>query len=752
MTLFVLGSLGTAGRYLRWPPNYPEERVVLLTRVRFLAASLALVVGVLTLPLGLSSRAQTTNDCSDPGATTPEASGPTDITAVSGNQRLSVALNPDATVTVFKWPSPSYYDQVKYRTTDRRDRFKGAFPNEGAFIGIAWKPDRDGKGWGFDWLRQWPSSQRFTDADNDEVLTTFSNRRLGLVVRVKDVVAPFQDVFLRDVEVKRSRRSDVRRVRVFAFANYNPVFSKTQQAPISDWCTEEQNDDGAEYVGSDDLVIHSRTGIDESTGEPSSISVGLGLGTRSDGHQVGQDTYEAAGAGLSAYDDAANGRLQGDDAATGQVDAALYEQLSLSRSRSGRVRIIMAAAREANNVTSLIDFARNRSYSKLAGEKRTWWRSWLRGARMPKNAPSVITELAKRSLISIRQAVDSKSGLTVGSIATQSPYGVDWIREGAYVNEALHRAGHPEMVKKHDVRYGQLQASASSKPPGGTTTPSGNWSQNYYADGVVGGNIPYEIDETGLGIWTLWDHYTETSDRNYLISSDVYESIQRAAHYLTDDAPLGCRDPATGLQCTANEEDDPNLRRTLIGAQAAWLGVSSAAKAARVKGGVGAEANAQRWQTRADELRDAIRQNFFDGTCDCYTRDYQTGGTLLWPVRYAPAKSKAAQGQAEANWRHISRVLRGKEDRGELEIRALLGNSYVWDKGRDLKRLKKGLRWVATKPTTNETGLLGEAWMIFPPNRKGTLTTMVSQPHVWSHAMFYLTALNAYGSEAWKDR
>ena len=278
---------------------------------------------------------------------------------------------------------------------------------------------------------------------------------------------------------------------------------------------------------------------------------------------------------------------------------------------------------------------------------------------MPKNAPGVITELAKRSLISIRQAVDSKSGLSVGSIATQSPYGVDWIREGAYVNEALHRAGHPEMVKKHDVRYGQLQASASSKPPGGTTTPSGNWSQNYYADGVVGGNLPYEIDETGLGIWTLWDHYTETSDRDYLISSDIYESIQRAAHYLTDDTPLGCRDPATGLQCNANEEDDPNLRRTLIGAQAAWLGVSSAAKAARIKGGVGAEANAIRWQTRADELRDAIRQNFFDGSCDCYTRDYQTGGTLLWPVRYVPPelqdRRRTGGGELET---HIARAPR----------------------------------------------------------------------------------------------
>jgi GH15 family glucan-1,4-alpha-glucosidase len=729
--------------------------VVLLTRTRsrtrFPASILALTVTTLTLPVGPPLRAQTPNDCSDPNAATPETSGPTDISAVSGNQRLSVALNPDATVTVFKWPSPSYYDQIKYRTTDRRERFKGALPNEGAFLGIAWKPDTDGKGWGFDWLRQWSSRQRFTDPDTDEVLTIFRNRRVGLTVTVKDVVAPFQDVLVRDVSVARTRSSTARRVRIFAFSNYNPVFSKTQQAPVSDWCTEESNDAGAEYVRGDDLIMHVRSGIDESTSEASSIAVALALGSNSDGHQVGQDTYETPGSGLSAYDDSANGRLQGSDESTGQSDGVLYEQLSLGQSRRGRVRVIMAAAADAKNATSLIEGARDRSYDRLAAEKRAWWRAWLRGARVPAGAPNVIARLATRSLISIRQATDAGSGMVVASIATQSPYGVDWIRDGAYVNEALHRAGHPEMVEKHDVRYGELQATATSKPPGGMTTPSGNWSQNFYADGVVGGSIPYEIDETGLGIWTLWDHYAETADRDYLISADVYESIQRAAHYLTDDTPIGCRDPATGLQCTANEEDDPNLSRTLIGAQAAWLGVTSAAKAARVRGGAAAETNAARWEGRADQLRAAIRQNFFDETCTCYTRDHQTGGTFLWPIGFVPRRSKAADGQAEENWRHISRVLRGKEDRGELEVRALLGNSYVWKSGTGLRRVKKGLRWVATKPTTNETGLLGRAWMIFPPNKRGRLTTMVSQPHVWSHAMFYLASLQAYGSKPWRD-
>ena len=82
--------------------------------------SLALIlaaVGALYVPT--RAQAQTAADCYEPNEPTPEKYGPTDISVTTGNQRLSVALNSAGTVTVLKWPSPSFYDQIKYRTTDR---------------------------------------------------------------------------------------------------------------------------------------------------------------------------------------------------------------------------------------------------------------------------------------------------------------------------------------------------------------------------------------------------------------------------------------------------------------------------------------------------------------------------------------------------------------------------------------------------------------------------------------------------------
>src|SRR5438128_2660846 len=52
--------------------------------------------------------------CYKPGEQTYEVYGPTDIGGTDGNGRLSVAVYPQGTLSVFRWPSPSYYDQLKY--------------------------------------------------------------------------------------------------------------------------------------------------------------------------------------------------------------------------------------------------------------------------------------------------------------------------------------------------------------------------------------------------------------------------------------------------------------------------------------------------------------------------------------------------------------------------------------------------------------------------------------------------------------
>jgi hypothetical protein len=691
--------------------------------------------------------AQTAAECMKPAEPTPEDFGPTDISAVTGNRRLSVGLNADATVTVLKWPSPSYYDQIKYRTDDRSEPLLGALPNEGAFIGIA---RRSGNAeWKFSWLREWSSTQRFADDDTDEVVTSFTDARDGLTVTLRDVVAHERDAMVRNITVTRTADSPIRDVRVIAFTNFNPVYSKSAQQPYQDWCSEERNDDGGTYNEDADAVVFARSGVDESTGRSSGAALTMGFTGRSDGHQVGLDNYQTGGpGGTSAYDDAADGELTGAGLAAGQSDAALADDLDLTSARSASTTVVIAAGATTAQALERLDAQRGAA-SGAAASKRQWWRRWLARTVIPRNAPAPVTRLAKRALISMRQAADPR-GLIVASIATQPPEGLDWIRNGAYINRALDVAGHREMVTPHNIRYAELQATTVDKPTGGEATPSGNWSQNYYADGVVGGPIPYSIDQTGLGIWTLWDHYRFIKSESYLFS--VYEEIQLAAQYLTD----VCRDPATGLHCVAPEGDNASPRQTLRGAQAVWLGLDAAARAARTRAKLRADgrqialANARKWSARRDEVAEGIQDLFYDPDCRCYTEDHEVGGALLWPVGFLKPGTPRANTQARVNQRAVTRAISGDVDRGGREAMALLGNAHVWAGTPRIRAVKNGLRWVASVQTTDRTGLLGDAWMVYPAD--GDVTTMSAQPHVWNQAAFYLAALRAYGQKRWTDR
>ncbi|MGH2806418.1 MAG: hypothetical protein ACRDKT_03990, partial [Actinomycetota bacterium] len=579
--------------------------------------------------------------------------------------------------------------------------------------------------------------------------TRFRKRKLGLTVTVRDVVAATRDILARGVVVSRTKRSNIRTVRVISFANFNPVFSKIAQSPTDDWCTQDDDDEGATWEKAVRAVVHRRSGTDSSTGEGSGAALAMGFSTRSGLHHIGSDTFAGNDSGQSAYRDAGDGTLSGRNRSAGQTDAAIADQLTLAGRTSNSTTVFVTGGSTRKQALGSLRFARTTGFERIANLKRTWWRRWLKDTKLPRVAPPDVVDLAKRSLITMRQNISREGHLIVASIATQAPYGLDWIRDGAYINRALDVARHGGRVAAHNLRYGQLQISPTNPPNGGPPAPSGNWSQNYYADGVVGGSIPYEIDETGLGIWTLWDHYAQTGNSDYLLQGSVYEAIQRAAHYLSDEPPLGCVDPTTNLQCLANEGDNETPSQTLEGAQAVWLGLDSAVKAAGIQGGAVAETNAAKWAARRDELEAAVDARFFDAECNCYTQDYEVGSTLLWPVRYLPYGSARSDSQADVNWRHMARVMSGRETVGRYETKILLANAYAWGRELDrLKMLRRGLSWVTRVPTTNETGLLGEAWMVFPPDG-GKVTTMVSQPHATTHALFYLAALKIYGARAY---
>jgi PKD repeat protein len=716
-----------------------------------------------------------------------ELYGPTDVNAQSGNQGLSVGLNDAGTVTVFRWPRPSFYDQIKYFTLGRdEDNDIQTLPNTGAFLGLAVETDGTGggvvdgeTGTSTTWLRDWSMEQRYGHDLSDDVVTTYRSDDLGLTVVATDVVAREEDALVRRVEIERDADSPVTGARLVAFENFNLVVSKHPQYPTQDWCEESNNTDRARYDGALDAVIHAKSGVDESTGEPRSVAVAMGFGSASGAHQVGGDAYEPAatpagegGPTQDAYDDAADGELRGNDLFEGQTTGALAVPLNFEGG-SATESVVFAASEDAADAGAILDGIRGRlderGFAAITEAKRAWFDELLADAPLPNTDDESTTKLAKRALVTLVTDYDPVNGAIVASIATQSPYGEDWPRDGAYFNYVLDLVGLHDWVGKRNRWYRDIQQTAADPRPSHPNTPPGNWVMNYYGDGVAGGPIPYEIDETGYAVWTMWDHYTVTGEESYL--EDVYPAIRRAADYLVE-----CKDPDSGLQCRAFEDDHfTQLTQTIVGASTVWLGLKSAKKAARV---LGHDADADRYEARQHELGRAIDEHLYDrqdgnggegayGTREdrafrfamsevvwpvCFTpyTDPETGELMDRPQVDDPLDHPRIQSHLTTDYREAATAFAepeaGDRDAGLYQAKSLipLAKARRSENPGSLAQVREGVEWIAKRHATPDTHVMGEVWKVFEENGEREVRSIVSQPHAWEQVLFYLASLEAY--------
>jgi GH15 family glucan-1,4-alpha-glucosidase len=535
----------------------------------------------------------------------------------------------------------------------------------------------------------------------------------------------------------------VRGASVTYFANFNPVANHIPLLPIADWCTP-GSDQHAAYDGATHAVVSSWSGTDQATGRATSVAVAFGFGRPESSHQVGQDAYDQApggSGGPDGYDQARTRpyRLGGDTAADGQTTGTVSRVLRFDRTGRAAERVVMAGGRDADGALAALRGARKTSFAAQLASERRDWRRFLSQTRLPAGASRRVTAVAKRSLISLRLARAPQTGAIVASANTQGPYGEDWIRDGAFLNRVLDENGYTDLVTQHNLFYARIQASPTNPS---AIRPSGNWTMAAYADGVDGAPIPWEIDETGLGIWTLYDHSTflrGRAARAYL--AEVYPAIVRSADFLTL-----CEDPTNGMQCIANEDDNYSPSQSLHGAETVFLGLRSAVAAAKAMGDTGVRVGL--WKARLDRLGAAIdrlydpaKGAYGEGASggNAYNLDYSDGGWLLWPVQYKPYADPRMRGEAATVDRAMRTALAGP--RGQYEAKALLGLAYARRDPAELARLRGPLGYMARALTTR-TGLFGESWIRIA----GHPRPVQDMPHVWEHALFYLAALKIDGS------
>ena len=468
----------------------------------------------------------------------------------------------------------------------------------------------------------------------------------------------------------------------------------------------------------------------------------------------------------SAYRDAADGRLSGSPIAACQANAALARRLRF-RDDVARATFYVAAAATRDQAFELLRTARASGASADTQRDATeaWWNDFLAPAKLPDTDDAEIRAFARRSLIVMRTATDNASGGIVASVNTQPPYGEDWPRDGAFINYALDLAGYTDMVSRHNRFYARVQR----KEPAGWSilydfppcdplhlvypncVPAGTYEINYYTDPaatVPGNPISFEIDEAGLGVWTMWDHHQHLSG-------------PAAAQYLTDICPsirLGavnlaaCKDPSNNLQCLANEDDNIPLSQGLQGAETVLLALRSAISAAPSCAFDSAEVDA--WRTRAAELEAAIQDHFLVSTPSPHFEG-ERPAWMIWPLGFFPpndARMLSHAGFLRA--RAIDPIITRTAVRGAYNAEELLALAQLARERGDTAALAESqqqVKFFIHNLTTKGTLHLSESYGLVDVDLNGDgvkpdYWPENDVPHVWEHAYLYSAAMVAFGS------
>ncbi len=705
--------------------------------------------------------------------------GATNVNAMTGNGGLSVGIARTGEVTVFRWPSPSYYDQVHYLTSNapdaREQPYFGAKPNEGVFAGLVYTI-RGGEV-RLSWFRDFPQvSQTYLHDGSAAVVTTAREPTLGVTATATSFVKPDQDVLVTRYRVALDAGSPIVDAALIAYENLSPCLDKYPLAPITDWFLDVRNDFGVMVDSSRGALVHflPQSGdlslLDpymstvESDAELSTriaeeidgflaslgpgIFVAMGADRAIDGYQAGADGQhrcltrpEWSRHPRDAFEDPLDGDLSGSPVAGCQANGALRVPLTLTPGGDDAVTVYMVVAGEAppgDNPLDRLERARRTPFEDHLRETDEYWAATLAQANLPATSDPDELAFARRTLISVLQGTDRTTGAIVASIATQPPYGEDWPRDSAFFNYALDIAGFHEMVTQHNRFLASVQNLER-----GRITPQGAWFMNYYADGMPGGPVPFEIDEVGLSVWTLWTHakFLQDLQERTAYLEEVYDAIEAAGRLM-----LECRDEETGLQCRANEDDNPRFTQGLQGAETVYLGLRSAAAATRAL--CLDERIAARYDARADELQAALVDAFYDESSGTFQ-----GGSVawtIWPAKVLPYDDPRMQNTASTLYAWTVPPLYQQNDGGSYHGKNTLALARIWIN--DPARLEDAadlIHILAAEVPTPGTRHVGEVFMNLDTDGDGALEydNRTAVPHLWTATLTYLSLMARYNPE-----
>lgn len=343
------------------------------------------------------------------------------------------------------------------------------------------------------------ASGRFSWVDSDEwsrelgyvgeTLVTdvrLTNSTIGVEIVSNDTVASHENVFLRRIQVKNLFSED-REIRVFLHHDFRLYENKVG--------------DTAYYDPETGAIIHyqkHRYFLINTDPHFNSFATG-----RKD--FKGQE---------GTWRDAEDGELHGGAITEGSVDSTVGVHFRLGAGETFGFFCWLAAGTSHSDVATLDSLVRTRGPQKYLDYTSNYWRAWVnKNGTDLSELPEPIVDQYKRSLLIIRTQIDNDGAILAANDWDVTERATDhysylWTRDGALVANALDQAGYSHLTRKFFEFCARI------------VHPNGYFLQKYNADGTVASGwhaswdlnakkevVAIQEDETGLVLWSLWEHY-----------------------------------------------------------------------------------------------------------------------------------------------------------------------------------------------------------------------------------------------------
>lgn len=444
--------------------------------------------------------------------------------------------------------------------------------------------------------------------DEDTLVTNviLTSDRLQLTITFNDLVDFDRDIFIRRARVANNA-DHAREVRLFFHHDWHLYESEGGNTVLYDPFIQAL----IAYKDCCYILVSGLVGDDTAGAPPDTRQANLGIHAWATG-------YKEFNSQQGTWKDAEDGELGGNPIAQGSVDSCAGFHLGQIQPGASRLCYSWLAVADAYYaVRDLNRLILDRGPDTLIDRTHNYWRLWVNTKPLDLgDLPAPLVHLYKRSLLIIRTQIDDDGAIiaaTDGDIWSfaRDSYAYMWPRDGSLVANAMSHSGYSNIT-------GAFFAFCAR-----AITEDGYLLHKYTPAGAVGSSwhpwigpdgkpqLPIQEDETALVVYALWQHYCLFHEVEFV--RPLYRPLVKAAA----DFMASFREPHTKLPAPSWDlwEERHGIHAYTVAAVHA--GLTAAAGFASM---FGEEEHAHRYQTAADEIRDATRKYLWSDTAGRFLR------------------------------------------------------------------------------------------------------------------------------------